>query len=165
MRNYNYEGGCAKEKLINPKVFPPGSTHATFSSNPMGTRAGMAVMDLIEEEDFESMVMEKGAYFLAHLKELKKKHKEIGDVDGLGLALRVEICEVDGFTPNKPLTDKIMNEGLKGDIPYKGKKFGLVLDVGGYKKNVFTLAPSLYITKEEIDMAVELLDQLFIRCK
>ena len=158
-------GVWAKEKLINPKVFPPGSTHATFSSNPMGTRAGMAVMDLIEEEDFESMVMEKGAYFLAHLKELKKKHKEIGDVDGLGLALRVEICEVDGFTPNKPLTDKIMNEGLKGDIPYKGKKFGLVLDVGGYKKNVFTLAPSLYITKEEIDMAVELLDQLFIRCK
>jgi len=38
-----------------------------------------------------------------------------------------------------------------------------VLDVGGYYKNVFTLAPSLEITDEEIDMAISLLDQLFRR--
>ena len=111
------------------------------------------------------MVMEKGKYFLEQLKELKKKHKVIGDVDGLGLALRCELCEEDGFTPNKALIDRVMNEGLKGDLDYKGKKVGLVIDVGGYKKNVITLAPSLYITKEEIDMAIVLIDQLLIRCK
>ena len=158
-------GIWARADLITPEKFPPGSTHSTFSSNPMGTRAGLEVMTMLEEIDHEKMVMESGAYFLERIKDLKKKHKEIGDVDGLGLALRIEVCETDGFTPNKPLTDKIMNEGLKGNIPYKGKNYGLVLDVGGYKKNVFTLAPSLYITRAEIDMAVELLDQLFIRCK
>jgi 4-aminobutyrate aminotransferase-like enzyme len=36
---------------------------------------------------------------------------------------------------------------------------GLVLDVGGYYKNVFTLAPSLYITEKEIDLAVELFEE------
>jgi len=56
-----------------------------------------------------------------------------------------------------------LEEGLKGDLDYKGKKYGLVLDVGGYYKNVFTLAPSLEITNEEIDMAISLLDQLFKR--
>ena len=40
----------------------------------------------------------------------------------------------------------------------------MILDVGGYYKNVLTLAPSLHVEDEEIDMAIELLDQLFRRC-
>jgi 4-aminobutyrate aminotransferase/(S)-3-amino-2-methylpropionate transaminase len=38
-----------------------------------------------------------------------------------------------------------------------------VLDIGGYYKNVITFAPSLEITKSEIDLAMALLDQLFTR--
>jgi len=30
-------GLWAREELINPALFPPGSTHSTFSSNPLGT--------------------------------------------------------------------------------------------------------------------------------
>lgn len=59
------------------------------------------------------------------------------------------------------MTDKIVEEGLKAQLEYKGKKYGLVLDVGGYYKNVLTLAPSLDISDEEIDMSIQLLDQLF----
>ena len=51
-----------------------------------------------------------------------------------------------------------------GNLTYRGKKCGLVLDVGGYYKNVFTIAPSLYISDDEIAMAIDLLDQLFKRC-
>jgi 4-aminobutyrate aminotransferase-like enzyme len=157
-------GLWAREDLISPKVFPPGSTHSTFSGNPMGTRAGLEVMRILEEKDHEPLIMAKGKRFLDGLKSLKKKYKNIGDVDGLGLALRLEVCESDGFTPSKALADKIANEGLLGNLSYHGKKCGLVLDLGGYYKNVFTLAPSLYISDEEIDMAVDLLDQLFKRC-
>jgi len=157
-------GMWAKEELISPQVFPPGCTHSTFSGNPMGTRAGLEVMRILEEKDHEPPVMAKGRKFLDGLKMLKKRHRNIGDVDGLGLALRIEVCEQDGYTPSKALADKIASEGLKGDLAYRGKKYGLVLDVGGYYKNVFTMAPSLYISDEEIDMAIELLDQLFKRC-
>jgi 4-aminobutyrate aminotransferase-like enzyme len=45
----------------------------------------------------------------------------------------------------------------------EGSLYGLVLDVGGYYKNVFTLAPYLEITYPEIDLGIELLDQLFGR--
>jgi 4-aminobutyrate aminotransferase / (S)-3-amino-2-methylpropionate transaminase / 5-aminovalerate transaminase len=38
-----------------------------------------------------------------------------------------------------------------------------VLDIGGYFKNVVTLAPSLDITYGEIDLAIALLDQLIAR--
>jgi len=59
----------------------------------------------------------------------------------------------------------LVDEAMKGDLRVKGKPYGLVLDVGGYHKNVITLAPSLLITTEEIDLALELLDQLFTRAK
>jgi 4-aminobutyrate aminotransferase-like enzyme len=158
-------GLWAREELINPTVFPPGSTHSTFASNPLGTALGLEVMKMTHEMDFGRQVCESGAYFLEGLKELQKRHKEIGDVDGLGLALRAEICTEDGFTPNKALLDKMVDIGLEGGLEYQGQKRGLVLDVGGYYKNVITFAPSLMITRPEIDEAMVVLDQLLTKAK
>jgi len=152
-------GIWAREELISPEVFPPGMTHSTFSSNPLGTAAGLAVMELMEESNFDVEVPKKGAYFLKQLKSLQKKYPTIGQVDGLGMALRIEICQKDGFTPNRELTDTIMNIGLSGQLTAGGQKRGLILDIGGYYKNVFTLAPSLYMTEAEIDLSVLLFEE------
>lgn len=157
-------GIWAKEAMINPEVFPPGSTHSTFSSNPLGTAAGLATMDYVSRGDFETNVAEKGKYLLGRLKKLQEGYNVIGDVDGLGLALRIEMTKSDGFTPDKALTDKIAEEGLQGDIEVNGQRYGLVLDVGGYYKNVFTLAPALTITYEEMDLFIELFETLLKRC-
>ncbi len=158
-------GFWAKEKFIAPNVFIPGSAHSTYASNPIGMRAGYEVMSIVEEQEaeFEREIPKKSSRFMDGLKQLKAKHKNIGDVGGIGFALRIEITEQDRFTPNKKLCDAIQEEGLKGDLDYKGKKCGLVLNNGGFYKNIITLVPSLYITNEEIDMAIELLDQLFTR--
>jgi 4-aminobutyrate aminotransferase-like enzyme len=152
-------GIWAKEKLISPDVFPPGSTHSTFSSNPLGTAVGLEVMKLIEESNFAAEVPRKGQYFLTRLRKIQKKYPQIGDVDGLGLALRIEMCQADGYTPNKELTDRIVDIGLSGKLTAGGKRRGLVLDVGGYHKNVFTLAPSFYISEKEIDLGCELFEE------
>lgn len=157
-------GLWARESLINPTIFPPGSTHSTFSATAMGTGVALEAMKMMAETDYESMVMEKGAYFLAGLRDLQRRWPQIGDVDGLGLALRAEICEADGFTPNKALLDRMSIEGLTGDLEVGGKRYGLILDVGGYYKNVITLAPSLHIGLDEIDLALKLLDQTLRRC-
>ena len=158
-------GIWAKEELINPEVFPPGSTHSTFASNPLGTAVGLETLKILKDDDYETITREKGAYFLEGIKELKRRHKIIGDVDGLGMALRIEICSAeDRFTPDREMMDRITNEGMKGDLEYQGKKYGLILDIGGYYKNVITLAPAFTISYEEIDMAMSLLDQLFTRC-
>jgi 4-aminobutyrate aminotransferase-like enzyme len=157
-------GLWAKEALINPQVFPPGSTHSTFNANPMGTAVALETLRMVAEVDYGRTVAEKGAYFLDGLKELQRRWPQIGDVDGLGLALRCEICEADGYTPNKPLLDRMEAEAMKGDLEVDGRKLGLILDVGGYYKNVITLAPSLEITHDEIDLALKLLDVLLRRC-
>ncbi|HEY3696457.1 aspartate aminotransferase family protein [Phenylobacterium sp.] len=157
-------GLWAKEALINPTVFPPGSTHSTFNANPMGTAVALEAMKMMAEGDYATQVAAKGAYFLQGLRELQARWPQIGDVDGLGLALRAEICEADGFTPAKALLDRMCEEGMKGDLEAGGRRLGLVLDVGGYHKNVITLAPSLEISFEEIDLALELIDALLRRC-
>ncbi len=116
-------------------------------------------MKLIEESDFAASVPRKGQYFLSRLRKLQKKYPQMGDVDGLGLALRIEMCEKDGYTPNKELTDTIVELGLSGKLTSGGKRRGLILDVGGYHKNVFTLAPSFYITEREMDLGVDLFEE------
>ncbi|MDD3419552.1 MAG: aminotransferase class III-fold pyridoxal phosphate-dependent enzyme [Candidatus Gastranaerophilales bacterium] len=156
-------GLWAKEEMINPDIWPAGRTHSTYSSNPIGTRAGYEVMSILEEGDFETSIPEKGAKFLEGLQYLKAKYPKIGNVDGLGLALRIECTEDDGYTPNKQLCDSVIDEGLKGDLNYNGQKCGIVLNNGGYYKNVITLVPAVTITNEEIEMAIDLLDQLFAR--
>jgi 4-aminobutyrate aminotransferase-like enzyme len=156
-------GIWAREALINPTIFPPGSTHSTFNANPLGTAVALEAMKMMHEEDFATSVPKKGAYFLHGLQELQRRHKIIGDVDGLGLALRAEICAEDGFTPDKAMVDRMVDEALKGDLEHDGRRYGLVLDIGGYYKNVITFAPSLTISYAEIDLAMALLDQLLAR--
>jgi 4-aminobutyrate aminotransferase-like enzyme len=157
-------GVWAKEALIGPSVFPPGSTHSTFNANPMGTAVALETLRMATQNDYDRSVPQKGAYFLDGLKELQRRWPQVGDVDGLGLALRCELCQADGFTPDKALMDRMVSEGLKGDLIVDGKPMGLILNVGGYYKNVITLAPSLDITKDEIDLALKLIDILLTRC-
>ena len=159
-------GIWAREKLINPKVFPAGSTHSTFSSNTLGTAVGLEVMKMTEETDYAKMVTRKGKAFLSRLKALQKRHRKIiGDVDGMGLALRMEICKSDGYTPDREMADKLFAEGMKGTLRTSRGKLGLVLDVGGYYKNVFTIAPSFEITDAEMDLAIECFELLFKKCR
>ena len=158
-------GVWAREDLISPEVFPPGSTHSTFSSNTLGTAVALEAVRMMAEHDYEDTTNRKGAYFLSQIKDLQRRYpKVIGHTDGMGMALRIEICGGDGFQPDRALTDRIFLEGLKGDLIARGKRMGLILDVGGYYKNVFTLAPCFEITEDEIDLGVELLEQLIRRC-
>ena len=158
-------GMWAREELIRPEKFGPGSTHSTSAANPLGTATGFEVMRIFAEGNYGDMVLAKGEYFLDLLRDLASKHPEIGDVDGLGLALRMEMCERDGFTPNRALADRMFQRGLEGNLSVRGRRLGLVLDIGGYYKNVVTLAPSLEITYEEMDFAHDLLDLLIAQCR
>ena len=69
------------------------------------------------------------------------------------------MCGKDGYSPDKTLTDRITNIGLSGKLTSGGKRRGLILDVGGYYKNVFTIAPSFYITQREMDLGCDLFEE------
>ena len=79
------------------------------------------------------------------------------------MALRIEITGEDRFTPDKAMTDKIVDIAMSGDLDANGKKVGLVLDIGGYWKNVITLAPALTISTAEMDWRSICSTRLFTR--
>src|SRR2546427_11098801 len=62
--------------------------------------------------------------------------------------------EADGFTPSRRLADRMFQIGLEGDLPVGSRTIGLVLDIGGYYKNVITLAPSLEINGSRADREI-----------
>ena len=61
------------------------------------------------------------------------------------------------------MVDRLVDECMKGDLDAGGERCGLVLDIGGYYKNVITFAPSLHISKAEIALAIDLLGQALHR--
>ena len=69
------------------------------------------------------------------------------------------------MVPSRRLADRMFQVGLEGGLAIGGRQLGLILDIGGYYKNVITLAPSLEITTEEIALAIAALDQVIARAK
>ena len=154
-------GMIAEKELMTHDNWGPGMTHSTFSSNPLGTAAGLAVMELIRKEDFEEKANHIGEYLTNQLREVESKYPIIGYVDNLGAAIRVEITQPDGKTPNREACGKIFDAGLNPNTEAgDGKKYGLILDQGGWYKSTFTIAPSFYATDEELDLGVELFEKL-----
>ena len=153
-------GIWAREELIRPEIWA-GMTHSTYSSNPMGTSVALENVKMMEDTDYETITKQKGAYFLQGLQELQRRYPGyVGNVDGLGLALRMELCEADGTTPNTTLANRLNQKAFDGGIEVGGKAYGLCLDVGGYYKNTVVFAPSVEITIEEIDLGMSLIDKL-----
>jgi 4-aminobutyrate aminotransferase-like enzyme len=154
-------GIIARKELMAHDIWGPGMTHSTFSSNTLGTACGSAVMDLIKRENFEDKANHIGEYLTKQLKEIENRYPMVGYVDNLGAAIRVEITDPDGRTPNRDLCGKIFDTGLNPNIQTTdGKRYGLILDQGGWYKSTFTIAPNLYSTDEELDLGVELFEKI-----
>jgi len=154
-------GIIARKELMAHDIWGPGMTHCTFSSNTLGTACGLAVMELIKRENFEDKANHIGEYLTKQLKEIENRYPIVGYVANLGAAIRVEITYPDGRTPNRELCGKIFDVGLNPNIQASdGKRYGLILDQGGWYKSTFTIAPNLYSTDEELDLGIELFEKV-----
>jgi len=69
-----------------------GDHGSTFGGNPVAAAASQVVLDRLTSEGFLDDVAKKSAFLLRGLKKLKRAHKQIVDVRGLGLMLGVEFA-------------------------------------------------------------------------
>ena len=130
-----------------------GFLHVTSHvSDPLPAAAGLAVLDVIEEEDLADRARRLGDYLLARLRELQGEHEEIGDVRGRGLLVGMELVEDrSSRRPANELGAAVTRECLE-----RGLSMNIVR--AGTSANTFRIAPPLVVTEEEIDLAVEIMD-------
>jgi acetylornithine/LysW-gamma-L-lysine aminotransferase len=128
----------AKENVMSALKLGEHST--TFSGSPLVCAAGCAAIDALVEENLTEKAASMGKYFKTRLEELQGKHKIIKEVRGLGLMLGVE------------LRFDVLNIVLKC-----AERGVLILDAG---RNVLRFLPPLVITKEQIDKAMSVLDEV-----
>ena len=126
----------------------PGAHASTFGGNPVCIAAALKTIELLEG-GLVNNAAEVGAYLKAGLEKLQQKYDCIGDVRGLGMMLGVEF-----------VTDKV---SLKADPELRDRIEVACFDRGliilGAGKNTIRWSPPLILTKENVDVALEIFDE------
>ena len=127
----------------------PGSHASTFGGNPVCIAAALATLDVIENEGLLHNSTEVGNHMLKRMKDWPKKHQLVGDVRGRGLMIGVEIVK-DKQTKEYGAAerDRIVELAFERGI--------LLLGCG---PSTVRIAPPLIVTKDEADVAIDVLDE------
>ncbi len=127
----------------------PGSHASTFGGNPVCIAAALATLDVIEKEGLLRNSSEVGNHMLKRMADWPRKHKLVGDVRGRGLMVGVEIVKDQKTREYAPeLRDRIIELAFDRGV--------LFLGCG---PSTIRIAPALVVTKDEADVAVDVLDE------
>lgn len=135
--------------------YGPGGHSTTFAGYAAAAAGGNAVLDVIERENLLETVTERGAYFLDGLRALQDEHVSVGDVQGKGMFLGIEL-----------VADRASKEPAAQATSWAHQELvneGLICMASGYLGNRLMLAPPLVIGTSEIDRALGALDRVLGR--
>ena len=118
--------------------FVPGTHASTFGGNPLACAAAVAVVEAIEEEYLLDNAEKMGQYTNQKLQQLKDKHPIIDHIRGKGLMIGIQLTE-----SGKDIVDKCLEKGLRINCTHD---------------SVLRFMPSMTVTSDQIDQAVEILD-------
>jgi len=124
---------------------------STFGGTPLSCAAGLASIEVMEKEKLAKKAEEGGKYLTKRLNELANKHQIIGNINGRGLFVGVELVK-DRTTkePAAPENSIIQNEC---------QKRGLLYERGGFYGNIVKFMPPLTIKTELMEKAIDIFDQ------
>lgn len=138
----------AKKEIM--ETWNAGAHGGTFGGNPVSCAAALATLEVLTEDGALDNAAKMGEYFIGKIYELQKKHKEIGDVRGLGLMIAMEIVDENG-NPDKAKTGQIVSDALEK---------GLILLTCGTNKNVIRFIAPTTVTEEEVNKAISIIDEV-----
>ena len=131
----------------------PGGLGGTYAGSPLGTTAGLAVFDVIDEEKLCDRALAIGERMVNHLRDIKEEFPAIvGDIRNLGAMIALELVKDNDIQkPNPELTKAICA---------KAAEKGLILLSCGTRANVIRFLPPLTTEMEIIDEGMALLKSI-----
>jgi 4-aminobutyrate aminotransferase-like enzyme len=124
---------------------------STFGGNPVSMAVGLAVLDVIEEEQLRERAVRVGHYLRDGFLNLAEDHPVIGDVRGIGLFMGVELVQ-DRMTL-EPATEETswLIERIKND--------GILLSAEGPFHNVIKIKPPMQFEETDADLLLGAVDR------
>lgn len=132
----------------------------TYCGHPLSCAAGVAAVDAYANEGLVERAAELGAALRARLEVLRQRHPCIGEIRGDGLFQALEL--VADRASRRPLAPwsgagESPLKRLVGEARLRGVCFAA-------RGNLVILAPPLVIARDDLDRAVDLLDELLAGC-
>jgi 4-aminobutyrate aminotransferase-like enzyme/Ser/Thr protein kinase RdoA (MazF antagonist) len=122
---------------------------STFGGNPVAAEAGLAVLEVLEEEDLMANALDTGAYLQNGLYALAQRHSHLGQARGSGLLLGLPVLDADAMAA-KGRTTAMLNALASRHRVLTGSE--------GPTGSVLKLRPSLQFRREHADRLLEAID-------
>lgn len=126
-------------------------TISTFGGNSLAMAAAHATLQVMQEEDVPQRSEERGRQLRTGLQALYNKYEWIGEVRGKGLMQGMELVHDRSTKEPAPQKVKALLEATK--------KEGLLVGVGGLDGQTIRIGPSMLITEDEMNEALQRLDR------
>ncbi|SFB39183.1 4-aminobutyrate aminotransferase / (S)-3-amino-2-methylpropionate transaminase [Lentibacillus halodurans] len=128
-----------------------GELGGTYCGSPLGCRAGLAVLEVMEEENLNDRAVVIGEKVMEKFGEMYDRFDVIGDYRGLGAMCALEFV--------KDRNSKEPDQALTGQVLKEARERGLVALKAGVHDNVVRLLMPLVITDEQLDEGLEILEE------
>jgi len=130
----------------------------TYAMHPLVLAAIPATIKEYKKLMATGLPQRVSAHLEKRLRELMDNHKCVGDVRGIGHFWAIEVVKNrETKEPFNTKADKFVNPLITGTMSSDALKRGLYV-ISWYDH--FTIAPPLTITEEEVDKAIEILDEV-----
>jgi 4-aminobutyrate aminotransferase-like enzyme/Ser/Thr protein kinase RdoA (MazF antagonist) len=124
----------------------------TFGGNPVSCEIGIAVLDVVRDENLQERARRTGGRLREGLEELARRHACVGDVRGLGLFLGIElVTDREARTPDA--------EGAAYAVE-RMKDQGILLSTDGPDHNVIKMKPPLSFSDADAERVLAAYDRV-----
>ncbi|XSG81506.1 MAG: aspartate aminotransferase family protein [Methyloligella sp. ZOD6] len=138
-------GVVTRPEILEPFCDETGYFN-TFGGNPVAAAAGLAVLDILEDEGLLENAEKIGGYFRQGLEAMKQLHPAIGDVRSAGLFIGIEFSPPGTTDPDPAMAAAVIN-AMKAE--------GVLIGAAGADGNVLKLRPPLCLQVEHVDFFME----------
>ncbi|MEX2649945.1 MAG: aminotransferase class III-fold pyridoxal phosphate-dependent enzyme [Alphaproteobacteria bacterium] len=145
-------GVVVTRRDILDRFFEATGFFSTFGGNPVSAAAGLATLEVLQNERLQDNALTTGEAFRRGIRGLMNRHPAIGDVRGAGLLIGVEIVQPGTRTPDKLMTDRVKN---------RMREQGVLIGTEGVHGNILKIRPPLAFRAEHAAIALDALDRAF----